>query len=108
MKWNQYRNKEMEDYSAIESYLVGNNLHYFTFSPISEKPMKAVIHHLPPDMSAEDISSSFEDFGFKVMNVRQMTATQRAPNGQTQAVPLPLFLVTITRNIKSQEIFEAE
>jgi hypothetical protein len=34
-------------------------------------------------MPAEGISSSLEDFGFNIINMRQMTATQRAPNGQT-------------------------
>jgi hypothetical protein len=65
----------MADYSAMKSYLEKNNLHYFTFSPNSEKPIKAVIRHLPPDTSVEDISNSPEDLGFKVINVRQMTAT---------------------------------
>jgi hypothetical protein len=39
---------ELADYSAMISYLEKNNLHYFTFSPNSEKPIKAVICHLPP------------------------------------------------------------
>jgi hypothetical protein len=39
--------KEMADYSAMKSYLEKNNLHYFTFSPNSEKPIMAVIRHLP-------------------------------------------------------------
>jgi hypothetical protein len=47
--------KEMMDYSAMKSYLVKNNLHYFTFSPNSKKPIKAAICHLPPDMPVEDI-----------------------------------------------------
>jgi hypothetical protein len=38
--------KEMEGYSAMEK-----NNHYFTFSPNSETPIKAVIRHLPPDAS---------------------------------------------------------
>jgi hypothetical protein len=37
----------MVDYSAMKFYLEKNNLHYFTFSPNSEKPIKAVIHHFP-------------------------------------------------------------
>jgi hypothetical protein len=47
----------MTDYSAMKSYLEKNNLQYFAFSPNSEKPLKAVIRHLPPDTPAEDISS---------------------------------------------------
>jgi hypothetical protein len=46
--------KEMADYSAMKSYLERNNLHYCTFSPNSEKPIKAVIFHLPSDMPVED------------------------------------------------------
>jgi hypothetical protein len=48
----------MADYSAIKFYLEKNNLHYFTFSSNSEKPLKAVIPHVPPDTPAEDISNS--------------------------------------------------
>jgi hypothetical protein len=55
----------MADYSATKSYLEKNNLQYFTFSPNSEKPMKAVIRHLPPDTTAKDIFNSLEDLGFK-------------------------------------------
>jgi hypothetical protein len=40
--------KEMADYSAIKSFLNENNLHCFTFSPNSEKTIKATIHRLPP------------------------------------------------------------
>jgi hypothetical protein len=68
--------------------------------------MRAVIRHLPPDTPAEDISNSLEDLGFNVINVRQMTTTRRAPNGKTHVEPLPVFLVTLTRNMKSQEIFK--
>jgi hypothetical protein len=66
--------KEMVDYSAMKSYLEKNNLHYFTFSPNSKKPIKAVICCLPPDMPVKDISNGPEDLGFNVINVRQMTA----------------------------------
>jgi hypothetical protein len=57
-------------------------------------------------MPAENISHNLEGFGYNLINVRQMTATQRAPNGQTQMETLPLFLVTLTRNIKSKEIYK--
>jgi hypothetical protein len=68
--------KEMADYLAMKSYLEKNNLHYFTFSPNSEKPIKVVICHFPPDTPEEYISNSFEDLGFNVINGRQMTATR--------------------------------
>jgi hypothetical protein len=63
----------MADYSAMKSYLEKSNLHCFTFSPNSEKPLKAVIHHLSADTPAEDISNKLEDIGFNTINMRQMT-----------------------------------
>jgi hypothetical protein len=95
----------MADYSAMKSYPKKNDLQYFTFSPYSEKPFKAVIRHLP-GMPTEDISNSLQDLGFNVINVRQLTTNQKAANGQTHVETLLLFLVTLTRNMKSQEIFE--
>jgi hypothetical protein len=83
----------MADYSAMKSYLNKNNLQYFTFSQNSEKPIEALICHLPPDMPAEDISNSLEDLGVKVINVRQLTTNRRAPNGQPHVETLPLFLL---------------
>jgi hypothetical protein len=44
--------------------------------------------------------------GFNVINVEQMTATRREPNGETYAETLPLFPVSLKRNVKSQEIFK--
>jgi hypothetical protein len=95
----------MANYSAMKSYLDKNNLQYFTFSPNSEKPNKAVIRHLPPYTAAEDISNSVEGLGFNVINMKQLTTNRRAPNGQIYVETLPPFLVTLTGNVKSQEIF---
>jgi hypothetical protein len=72
----------MADYSAMQSYLEKNYLQYFMFAPNSEKSIKAVIRHLPPDTSAEDISNSLKDLCFNVIKVRQLTTNRRALNGQ--------------------------
>jgi hypothetical protein len=92
----------MADYSAMKSYLKKNNLHYLTFT----NSEKTVIRHHPPDTQAKYISNNLEDLGFNVINVRHMMATRTAPNGQTHVEPLPLFLVTLTRNIKFHDIFK--
>jgi hypothetical protein len=55
-----------------------------------------------PDTPFEVISNNLED----VINVRQMTATRTEPNGQIHVESLTLFSVTLTRNVKSQEIFK--
>jgi hypothetical protein len=72
----------MEEYSAMKSYLEENNLHYFTFSPNSETPIKADIPHLPPDTPAEGIYNSLEDLGFNVINMSHMMATRTVRDGQ--------------------------
>jgi hypothetical protein len=48
-----------------------------------------------PGTPAEDISNILEDLGFNVINVRQTTATRRAPNGKPHVETIPLFLVTL-------------
>jgi hypothetical protein len=73
----------MADYSAMKSYLEKNNVQYFIFSPNSEKPVKAVIRHLPPYAPAENISNSLEGLGFNIINVRQLPTNRRPPIRQT-------------------------
>jgi hypothetical protein len=48
----------------------GNNLSFFTFFPKSEKPIKAVIRHLPPNTPAEDICDGLVTLGFDVVSVK--------------------------------------
>jgi hypothetical protein len=57
-------------------------------------------------MLAKDISNRLENLGFNVINMRQVAATIAAPNGQAHVQTLPLFVVTLRRNVKSQEIFK--
>jgi hypothetical protein len=59
-------------------------------------------------MRVEEISNNLEGICFDVFNMRYMTATWTAPNRQAYVEPLPLVLVTLTRNIKSQRDIQAE
>jgi hypothetical protein len=97
--------KEMADFSAIKKHLENHNLSYFTFFPKSEKPVKDVIRHLLKDTPAQNISDGLVSLGFDVINVKQMTATRRIPTEGTNNVNLPLFLITLHRTAKSQELF---
>jgi hypothetical protein len=98
--------KETADDSATKSYMEKNNLHYFTFFLNSVRPIKAVIRHLPPDTPVEDISNGLGRSGFIVINVRKMKVNRTASAGKLHMKPLLLFLLTLKRNIKSQEIFK--
>jgi hypothetical protein len=44
----------------------------------SQKPVKAVIRHLPINTPAQDISEGLENLGFDVVSVKQMTTTRRS------------------------------
>jgi hypothetical protein len=79
--------KEVTDFSAIRKHLEENNLSYFTFFPKSEKPIKAVIRHLPANTPAQDISEALVDLGFDTINVKQMTSRRSNLEGPTPRQP---------------------
>jgi hypothetical protein len=98
--------KEMADFAAIRSYFDSQNLHYFTFYPKSQKPIKAVIRHLPLSTPAEDISDGLVNLRFDIISVKQMSTTRRSSTDGPNNVNLPLFLITLPRTPKSQDIFK--
>jgi hypothetical protein len=91
--------KEMADFSAIRKYLDNHNLPYFTFFLKSDKPIKAVIRHLPQN------TDGLVSVSFDVICIRQITTTRWTPPEGTTSINLPLFLVTLPRTAKSQELF---
>jgi hypothetical protein len=82
----------MVGFPAVKKYLENNNLFYFSLYPTSEKPIKAVIHYLPQNTPAEDISDGLVSLGFDIIGVKQMTATRRIPPEVTSTVTFLLFL----------------
>jgi hypothetical protein len=97
--------KKTADFLNIHSHFESNNLPYFTFYPKSQKPVKAVIWHLPASASIEDISDGL-NFGFDVISVKQMSTTHRSSAEGTTTVNIPLFIITLPRKSKSHEIFK--
>jgi hypothetical protein len=83
----------MVDFLGVKSHLETNNLSFYTFYPKSEKPIKAVIRHLPINTPAEDIYDGLVSLGFDVVSE------------EPEVTNLPLFLITLPRSAKSQEIF---
>jgi hypothetical protein len=90
----------MADFQSVKSYFDNHNLSYFSFFPKNEKPVEAVICHLPHNTHAQDISDGLVSLGFDVINVKQMTTTR-----QSKVITLPLFLITLMRTPIAQEIF---
>jgi hypothetical protein len=95
--------KSMADFEAVKSHLSSN---YLSSSFLkSQKPIKAVIPHLPPDTPAEDICEGLVNLGFDVLSVKQTTTTRRSSSDETATTRnLPLFLIALPRTAKSQEI----
>jgi hypothetical protein len=60
----------MADFQSVKSYFENNSLSYFSYFPKHEKPIKAVIRHLPLNTPAEDISDGLVSLGYDVINVK--------------------------------------
>jgi hypothetical protein len=95
----------LADFHSVKSFFDQHNLSYFSFFPKSKKPIKAVIRHLPINTPAEDISDGLVNLGFDVISVKQMTTTRRSSPDDPKFINLPLFLITLPRSEKSQEIY---
>jgi hypothetical protein len=95
----------MVDYQEVKAHFDQNSLAYFTFFPKSDKPVKAVLRHLPSNTPARDISDGLVDLGFDIVSVKQMSSARRSPDG-IDPITLTLFLVTLPRTQKSQQIFK--
>jgi hypothetical protein len=75
--------KEMADFSVIRCHFESNNLPYFTFCPKSQKPIEAVIPHLPGSAPTDDISDGLVNLGFDVK-----------PHTQEVLFPQPISVVS--------------
>jgi hypothetical protein len=94
---------EMADYSAIMWHFDVRKLSYYTYHPKSLMLMKAVICHFPGDTPVEDITNELVVLSFSVINVRQMSASRPQPQGGSQLINFPLFIVTLT--VTSRQTF---
>jgi hypothetical protein len=97
--------KTFRDFAEVNFYLQTHNLHYFTFHPKPLKPIKTVIRHIPPNTPAQQISDVLMDLGFDIISVKQMSTTRRSPSEGTVFKNFTLYLITLPRTAKSQEIF---
>jgi hypothetical protein len=80
--------RNLADFQRIKSHFDSQNLSYYSF-PKFEKPIKAVIRHLPHNTPAEDISESLVSLGFEDFSVKQMTAIRRSPPEEYKIINLP-------------------
>jgi hypothetical protein len=98
----------MTDFEAVKSFFSTQSLSYYSFFPKSQKPIKAVLRHLPVNTPAQANSDGLVTLRFDVVSVKQMTTSRRSPSQETAARNLHLFLITIPRRAKSQEILKLQ
>jgi hypothetical protein len=61
--------------------------------------------HRPHNNPTEDISDGLVGLGFDIIDVKQMIVTRRPLSDGSTIINLPLFLMTLPKTEKSQEIF---
>jgi hypothetical protein len=96
--------KSMVDYNATQKLLNEQNLHFFKFYDTNaDKPVKAVIRHLPGNTSAEDIIVDLQD----VISVKQMTAKRPTPEGGVTHLP-PHLPSSASKKLKSSRNIQTD
>jgi hypothetical protein len=90
----------MVDFLAVKFHFEKNILAYFIFYAKSEKPIKAVIRHLPPNTPAEDICGGLVSLGFDVISLKQMTTTRRSPPVESKITNPVSFPRNLAENTK--------
>jgi hypothetical protein len=71
--------KEMADFSAIKTF-TSQKLSFFSIFSKSQKPIKAIIRHLPSITLAEKICGALVELSFDVISIKQMTTTRKFPH----------------------------
>jgi hypothetical protein len=100
-KW--YQSCHQRNYAFFRhNILPWNKLFYFTSHRKSQKPVKAVLRHLPYITSAEEICEVLVDDNFEIMSVKQMSANRWSDvEWEPITTNVRLLFVTLTLSVKS-------
>ncbi|GFS64089.1 hypothetical protein TNCV_3944721 [Trichonephila clavipes] len=74
---------------------------FYSITPKTERPIKVVIKRLPRETKATDIHCDLIDLGFTVGRVTQII-------GRISNQPLPVFLISLPRNLTNVKIFSVD
>ncbi|GFX21846.1 nucleic-acid-binding protein from transposon X-element [Trichonephila clavipes] len=88
-----------EQFHKLNDFLETQNFEFYSITPKHLRPIKLVIKGLPKDTKTQEIHQDLIDLGFTVDRVSQLT-------GRITNQPLPVFLVTLPRNIDNAKIFK--
>ncbi|GFY45724.1 PRE_C2HC domain-containing protein, partial [Trichonephila inaurata madagascariensis] len=87
-----------EDYRLLNNTLEKLKFQYFCIKPKQERPIKVVIKGLPRDTETQHIHENLIELGYTVDKVTQLI-------GRITKQALPIFLITLPRNITNLQIF---
>ncbi|GFU47144.1 nucleic-acid-binding protein from transposon X-element [Trichonephila clavipes] len=87
------------DYHKLINLLNQHRFQYHVITPKDERPIKVVIKGLPRNTDINDIKSDLVDQGFNETKVSQLI-------GRITKQKLPVFMITLPRNIHNTKIFQ--
>ncbi|GFU88203.1 PRE_C2HC domain-containing protein [Trichonephila clavipes] len=90
-----------EQRNALNAFLENVKIPHYTITPETQRSIKVVIKGLPRNTNRSDISNDLTDLGFLVERDR---VTQLKGNISKQL--LPIFLITLHRNLTNAKIFD--
>ncbi|GFW87044.1 nucleic-acid-binding protein from transposon X-element [Trichonephila clavipes] len=91
-----------EQFDLLNNFLEHKtDFEFYSITPKHLRPIKVVIKGLPKNSKTQDIQQDLLDLGFTVERVSQLT-------GRITNEPLPIFLITLPRNIDNAKIFKAD
>ncbi|GFT41399.1 nucleic-acid-binding protein from transposon X-element [Trichonephila clavipes] len=88
-----------EQHGALNNFLDNVKFPHYTITPKTQRPIKVVIKGLPRDTKPFDISNDLTVLGVSVDRVTQL-------KGNISKQLLPIFLITLPRNLTNAKIFD--
>ncbi|GFW95097.1 nucleic-acid-binding protein from transposon X-element [Trichonephila clavipes] len=90
-----------DQYHELLAFLKKIQYQFYSIKLKAERPIKVVIKGLPKKAKPEDIEKDLIDLGFTVDRVSQLI-------GKITNQPLPVFLVSLPRNMTNANIFKLD
>ncbi|GFX85973.1 nucleic-acid-binding protein from transposon X-element [Trichonephila clavipes] len=89
---------DFDQYHELLHFVEKVKFQFCVITPKNERPIKVVLKGLPRNFKVDEIKADLEELGFTPEKVNQLIG------GQTKQT-LPVFLVTLPRNIENLKIF---
>lgn len=88
---------DVDQFRALQSYLIEQNIEFHTFKLPAERTLKVVIKGIAKDISEDELKEELKNRNFEVQLVRRFGTT---------AKPLPICMVLLNRTESAKDIYE--